>query len=1076
SAAEICDLEDNDCDGFIDDNDPDVVLTVWNADLDRDGYGTPTNTIAQCNDPGADWTLDDRDCNDTDSSINPFGLEICDFADNNCDGAVDDADNDVTGQPSWYVDLDGDGYGSGPADTTCLAAPGWVTNNQDCDDNLPTVSPAVTVEFCNGFDDNCNGFIDDADITTTLADGLDWYPDTDSDDYGDENASPVAACVAPANHVQDDTDCADSQAAINPGVFEECDGFDNNCDGLTDDADPSLFGGTLWRLDADSDGYGTPTDSVLSCEAPFGYIPNGAPDCDDTNAAVYPLADEVCNGYDDDCDTFIDDLDGNTTNRPIWYLDVDSDGYGRTLTSQESCAQPGGYVANQDDCDDNNNAFYPGAVEVCNGFDDNCNGLTDDEDTPVFNTNTYYADADADSYGASTNGTVEACRAPDEYTPDNHDCNDNNYFINPNGNEICDGVDNDCDTLIDDADPDVEGAPIWYLDTDGDGYGGIANPQPSCDAPFNGYASADDCLDTNLAVHPGAIEICDGLDNNCDGAADDANANLVGGTVYYADLDGDGFGDATSGLSACGQESGYVSDNTDCADDDPSLYPGQTLTVSMTGAGYTVIQSAVDDACDEGVIQVLPGTYFGSIDYIGKNLVIRGIDPSNPPILGGAFATTVNAGSNEPVGAALENFVIRNTNPISSEGRGAYIGPNSSLDFTNVTFERATSSTGAGLAINSGQSVITDCAFEDNTASGLGGAIFASSADVTVIDSSFLNNSAGSGGHIYAGPSGSLTVVGSNFEGSLTTTLESVGAVHTSSVNTTLLSCTSDRDGGDSAFYLNGGFNTVNGLDIVEPTGTGVTFDNDTLTPQTVYASRIDVLGAGAHGIHTAGVGDLMTVYLTNSSASNSMDAGFEIMGASGVSVQVTNVTAVGNNTGIQMVVSGLIRNSIFAGNVDDIDDTAPFLAQADYNLFTDPLDASMFGSPTPSDNPLFQTYFSTLPADAWDLHITANSPAVDAGHINLADTDGSRSDIGRHGGPGGEGDWYEDIDSDSIFDGWEYKWFGNLYEANGNDPDVAGTGNGQEFLNGTEPLNPDTDGDGPDDEADTAPLDAATQ
>jgi len=117
------------------------------------------------------------------------------------------------------------------------------------------------------------------------------------------------------------------------------------------------------------------------------------------------------------------------------------------------------------DCDDQDPAVYPGALETCNGSDDDCDGDTD-EDVK----NTYYEDADSDSYGNSSL-TTQACNPPSGYVEDSSDCNDVDDAVSPDALEICNDRDDDCDSDVDDRDESVTGQPTWYYDGDGDGYG-----------------------------------------------------------------------------------------------------------------------------------------------------------------------------------------------------------------------------------------------------------------------------------------------------------------------------------------------------------------------------------------------------------------------------------------------------------------------------------------------------------------------------------------------------------------------------------------------------------------------------
>lgn len=107
--------------------------------------------------------------------------------------------------------------------------------------------------------------------------------------------------------------------------------------------------------------------------------------------------------------------------------------------------------------------------------------------------------------------------------PAEEDCDDSDPQIHPGQTEVCNGgVDDDCDGLADDADPDVsiQAGVTWWPDGDGDGFG--AGPaQLSCVLPSGGLYDDTDCDDTNAASYPGAPEICDGQDNNCQGSIDE---------------------------------------------------------------------------------------------------------------------------------------------------------------------------------------------------------------------------------------------------------------------------------------------------------------------------------------------------------------------------------------------------------------------------------------------------------------------------------------------------------------------------------------------------------------------------
>jgi hypothetical protein len=201
--------------------------------------------------------------------------------------------------------------------------------------------------------------------------------------------------------------------------------------------DLTIGGGTC--TDADGDGYGV------------GPGCTGPEDCDDTDPATYPGAPELCDGKDNDCDNQVDEGCG------YWYQDSDGDGYGNPAVSQQSVSQPPGYVADSTDCDDTDSNVHPGATEVCNGIDDNCDGNIDEGVK-----NTYYRDFDNDGYG-DPGVTTQACSAPAGYVSDNTDCDDTDSNVHPGATEVCNGIDDDCDGNVDEGCGLVMGPPKYIL-------------------------------------------------------------------------------------------------------------------------------------------------------------------------------------------------------------------------------------------------------------------------------------------------------------------------------------------------------------------------------------------------------------------------------------------------------------------------------------------------------------------------------------------------------------------------------------------------------------------------------------
>lgn len=331
-------------------------------------------------------------------------------------------------------DSDSDGYGdSSPAN-------GNVTAGTDCDDSNPLISPAAT-EVCDGVDNDCSGVIDDNAVN-----GVTWYPDVDSDGFGDAyggimfcdqptgylsdgtdcddldfftypgsaEADSVVACMkdsdgdgygdsTPSNTaVTAGTDCDDSDNSVSPAATETpSDGFDQNCDGAED-----CF------QDIDGDGYGSETvvsGFNMSCED-LGEAPVGG-DCDDSSSDIFPGAAE------NDSTTFC-------------MKDSDEDGYGDAYVV-------GSGVYGGNDCNDDDPQTYLGATEI----------VADEVDQDCDQSEICYVDNDGDGFGSESTVPSSDMDCSDAGEATNAtDCDDSSGDINPDAEEIlADGIDQDCD-------------------------------------------------------------------------------------------------------------------------------------------------------------------------------------------------------------------------------------------------------------------------------------------------------------------------------------------------------------------------------------------------------------------------------------------------------------------------------------------------------------------------------------------------------------------------------------------------------------------------------------------------------
>ena len=275
----------------------------------------------------------------------------------------------------------------------------------------------------------------------------------------------------------------------------------------------------------------------------------------------------------------------------IYYPDNDNDGYGAGAGTA-ACTQPANTSTNDDDCDDFANAVNPGATEVCNTIDDNCNGSIDEGVQ-----NTYYADADFDTYGDPAT-SIMACTAPIGYVTDNTDCDDTpgtGINVNPGATEVCNGIDDDCEGGID------EGVQTtYYADADGDNYGDPGSTTMACTAPIGYVTDNTDCDDTpgtGTGINPGATEICNGgIDDDCDLLADDADPSVTGQSPWYQDIDGDGLGNPAAIQNACTMPFGFVSNSLDCNDNSTVSScntPTNPLVSGLTDVAVTLSWNAV---------------------------------------------------------------------------------------------------------------------------------------------------------------------------------------------------------------------------------------------------------------------------------------------------------------------------------------------------------------------------------------------------------------------------------------------------------------------------------------------------
>ena len=497
-----------------------------------------------------------------------------------CRYAADKTDTSDTGG----IDADGDGY---------------TVQQGDCDDENATVHPDLA-ELCDGIDNNCDGQVDEGATST-------WFADEDGDGFGSSLVSQET-CEQPKGYVDNDDDCDDGDPTVYPLAEEFCNDVDDDCDGEVDEE-----GNQDWYADVDGDGFGDESQTIQTCTPPKGYVDNGD-DCDDDDASINPEASELCDRTDNDCDGSADE---DALDASEWHADVDGDGYGDSDSSLFSCDAPKGHLTDGSDCDDMDAQINPEAAEICDNLDNDCDGSTDEDATDA---PTWYYDSDGDGYGDPKN-TFADCMAGPYGVENDEDCDDTDPQVNPDGEETCDNRDNDCDGSTDE---DATDALTWYYDDDGDGYGDPDDSLVDCFGSPDVVENDEDCDDSNGFVSPDAVEFCDGIDNDCDEAVDEDDAQDA--STWYQDSDGDSWGDPDSPVVTCYQRSDTVSNDGDCDDDDGTVNPDAS---EICGDG-------VDNDCDGGARDCAP---LGELDLASAGFKLTGEDQGD-----GAGSTLAAAG------------------------------------------------------------------------------------------------------------------------------------------------------------------------------------------------------------------------------------------------------------------------------------------------------------------------------------------------------------------------------------------------------------------------------------------------
>lgn len=367
------------------------------------------------------------------------------------------------------------------------------------------------------------------------------------------------------------------------------------------------------------------------------------------------------------------------------------------------------------------------------------------------------------------------------------DCNDTDAGIHPDAVEVCDGIDQDCDGEVDE---DALDSLHGFVDADGDGYGDPEVPWAHCQ--LLGPSRAGDCDDEDDSVFPGAPEVCDGVDQDCDGDVDEDAIDAFSG---FIDADGDGYGSNSrpwNGCDSLGPETGG-----DCDDSNAAVNPEAPETCRdrvdnncdgfvdemVAGLTHGSVQQAIDAACEDGdTVWVAPGIYAENV-VIDRSIALRSIS--------GPDSTRI-----EGVALSGESPVIRvDAHAVVVEGLEVMFGVGKEL--------------GGGLSAQWVLDLtVTGCRFQNNYSGQDGGGLYCACSG-RIEGNEFRSNSASYGGgvFVYAGSDREVALSGNTFDSN---TAEFGGGAYQNFDGS--VGWYNNRIVGNSATRLGGGIGAVDGL------------------------------------------------------------------------------------------------------------------------------------------------------------------------------------------------------------------------------------------------------------------------
>ncbi|MFM7201017.1 MAG: MopE-related protein [Myxococcota bacterium] len=843
-----------------------------------------------------------------------------------------------------------------------------------------------------------------------------------------------------------------------------------------------------------------------SCNSNIDYDGDGYTsdvDCDDQDPSIHPDASELpYDGIDQDCSGA--DL-----------IDVDEDG---------SAGGPDGT-----DCDDQDPSTYPGAPELpYDGIDQDCSGAD-------------LNDLDEDGSAGGPEGT---------------DCDDQDPSTHPGAPESPnDGIDQDC-----------SGADL--IDVDEDGYG-----------------SEVDCNDSNAQIHPNSQDLCDGIDNDCDGALDEDPAAL-----YYTDADGDGYGDAQSTpVQSCTTIEGAVTNTYDCDDADASAYPGApdavgdgidqscdgtdglAPSVGLPTSTFSTLRAALDAAQEGQTVWVGPGTYRESDLQLAQNrLQLQGVAGSAATIIDaeghGRLLTIAGTAESRREEVKLQGLTLQNGKVYGDPGAGVliqhadvtlqdvvlqghvaalvytttmYQSPSAPYSSTTTTSEKTEGGaiaaedatlhleqvlidsnhayTGAGILLRGSELSGSRVTLRQNTcllsstgersvswtdndifttkSYGIGGALYAEDSTLLLERSAFSANTASQGGGI-AALNSALQLKSTSFKQHLLQ--ENIDAYSNNYNDGDYTKVTSGKGGAvaleDSTLVIQDGHWEENRGAL----GGALWILNSTLE-----ARRGNLLHNGEHAPACSSSNKTEICEPTRGGGIWAQNAQLKLSGlvlsenhagiGGGIFLQDSNaelehLTIAGNQAtqggGLALFGSSpQLRQSILAYNVAlnfyADSNSHPTLSYVNlYQAYGASHNLGSLPETVTELEPGFVAFSPDGDPSNDDLHLTPDSALIDAGDPSACsstdrsgcDPDGSVPDLGAFGGAEADFSYYQDSEQDQLYDGWELAQVGNLSELAGpQDSDADGLTDAQELLQGTSPTTADSDGDGASDGAEVA-------